>query len=434
MQIISDEYMVPFHPRPVSGVCEVPGSKSITNRLLLLSAITDGDVLIRGIQKGDDACHFIQSMNSLGVGIEEYGNDILVHGSGGRFPSEATVDVGSGGTGARFITALLALTDGVYRVDCSEQMSKRPMDQLFRSLKSLGAGVECVNEEGHLPAVIHGVRPVKRVSVTVDTDVSTQFLSALLLSSPLLPYGIEIKAVGSRKTGSYVGITLDCLKQFGVDAGYDRESSIYYVNSPENKLINPKTVLCEPDISAACYFYAAAALTGGSVTVSGVRRNSVQGDMRFVTDVLMPMGCSLSEEASGLTVAGPLDGHLKAVDVDMQDFSDQALTLAAIAPWADAPVFIRNVGHIRKQECDRMDCIQDCMEKAGIRCDITGDDICIYPGQPEPCRIDTRNDHRVAMAMSLLGLRTDGIAIGNPDCCCKTFPGYFQTLDRLLRA
>ena len=428
----SAEYKVPFHTSPVNGTVTVPGSKSITNRLLLLSSITEGNVWIRGIQKGEDAVHFIRSMEDLGIMSEENGNDILIHGNGGRFPAEASVNVGSGGTGARFLSSLLALSPGEYRVDCSEQMSRRPMDQLFKALRDLGAGVDCCGEEGHLPAVIRGVRPEGRVSATVDTDVSTQFLSALLLSSPLVPEGMEIHVTGSRKKGSYVGITLDCLKRFGVGVLYDDVSSIYYVNPPHNRIINPETVFCEPDVSAACYFYAAAALTGGSVCVSGLCRDSVQGDMRFITDVLVPMGCSLSENGNGLTVTGPVNGKLGAVDVDMQDFSDQALTLAAIAPWADGPVHIRNVGHIRKQECDRMDCIRDCMERAGVRCDIVGDDICIFPGEPGPCRIDTRNDHRAAMAMSLMGLRTRGVVIENPDCCRKTFPGYFRALDDLL--
>ncbi|MCR5304625.1 MAG: 3-phosphoshikimate 1-carboxyvinyltransferase, partial [Lachnospiraceae bacterium] len=514
------EYLVPYHPEPVNGTVVIPGSKSITNRLLFLAALTDGDVLIKGIQRGDDSVHFMDSMEKLGVrcevvpsqaerkpssvqGIRAQGDgpcespdgdgccgcsgdslcgsggggsgdghcgsgggsrgdgqcgsdvdaggdactetlgdvcspcgsqsvDVLVHGCGGRFPSKASIDVGSGGTGARFITSALALSDGVYQVYCSEQMKKRPMDELFRALRSLGAEVICLSSDGHLPAEIRGKSSGEKLEVTIDTDTSTQFLSALLLSSPLVPGGIDIHVTGSRKSGSYVGITMDCLRSFGVKSSFDKTSSIYKVQQGDNIPVSPGEIRCEPDMSAACYFFAAAAVTGGSVTVKGTRADSVQGDIRFLKDVLIPMGCTMSEGNEGMTVTGPSGGRLKGIDIDMQDFSDQVLTLAAIAPWADGTVSIRNVGHIRKQECDRAEAVKDCLGRAGILCDIQGDDLIIHPGETKACRIDTREDHRVAMSMSLLGLRTKGVIIEDPGCCKKTFPGYFEALETLI--
>jgi 3-phosphoshikimate 1-carboxyvinyltransferase len=189
----------------------------------------------------------------------------------------------------------------------------------------------------------------------------------------------------------------------------------------------------EPDMSAACYFYAAAAVTGGRALVNNVFPDNSQGDMKFL-EVLQKMGCSISSEEKGIAVKGPDSGRLMGITVNMNDFSDQALTLAAIAPYADSPVTINGIGHIRGQECDRLHAMAAELARTKIECDEGADSIIIYPGEPKPCTIETYNDHRVAMAFSLLGLKTDGIVIDNPECCKKTFGEYFEILDALCNA
>ena len=302
------------------------------------------------------------------------------------------------------------------------------MQELFDALTGLGARIEYLGQEGHLPARAAAKRAGSEpVEISLDISKSTQYLSALLMMAPFFEQGLTIRITSEKKTGSYVEITRSMMRQFGIDVQFDGTS---YTIAPGSRYRTPGTYEIEPDVSAACYFYAAAAITGGSVTVRGVRREMMQGDVRFL-DVLKEMGCYLSEKPAGLRVTGPIPGRLKGISVDMNDFSDQALTLAAIAPYADSMVEIRNVEHIRGQECDRLRAISENMRKLHLMCEEARDSVRIYPGKPESAELESYGDHRVAMAFAILGLRAKDICIMDPACCAKTFPDFFRVLEEL---
>lgn len=422
-------YHVPYHPEPVEGVINVPGSKSMTNRALLIAAESDGISEIRGIQLGDDAEHFISCLKTLGfeTSIDEEECTAVIRGCSGHIPRrKAEIDVGSAGTAARFLTALLAFSEGEYEIRCSEQMSIRPMQPLFRSLAMAGASFSWLGNEGYLPVKVRGNGGMS-ANVELDISSSTQYLSALLITSLSLENGIDIEITSEKKEGSYIGITIHMLEQAGVHVKYDNGR---YIVSGGQKVKSGR-IDVEPDISGACYFYAAAALTGGSITVRGVRSDSVQGDRKMIT-LLEKMGCTSAETIEGVKITGPKDGHLRCFDEDMNDYSDQAVTAAVLAAFADGESVIRNVAHIAHQECNRIDAIVTELQRAGAEVSSDGRDIHIIPGKMHGTTIETYGDHRIAMGMSLLGLRTAGIVIKEPQCCAKTFDSYFNVFDKLL--
>lgn len=408
----------------------VPGSKSITNRALLLAALAKGESILKGALFSDDSKAFIQCLKALGYQVDanETNCTIRVQGTGGRPPlTEARVNVGSAGTAARFITALLGVTEGLYHMDSSEQMRKRPMGPLLTSLQDLGATIHYPGggKEGHFPFTICG-NGWQRNHLTVDIDTSSQFLSALLIISCLCPQDITITTTGTHGM-AYIQMTQDMMSQFGVKTKRTDEH-IYTISAGQNyKALNYEI---EPDVSGACYFYAMCPLLGIPVTVRGVHQNSLQGDVEFLS-ILESMGCEKLHTPEGIQLLPPKDGVIKAVDVDMSVCSDQAITLAAIAPFADGITTIRGIGHIRHQESDRIHAIATELNKMGIYCEEGADRLTIYPGSPTPCLVETYEDHRMAMGFSLIGLRVPGVVIDNPDCCRKTFANYFELLDEI---
>lgn len=440
-----ERYEVPQADGPVDWTVEVPGSKSMTNRALLMAALSDGEVELEGVLFSDDSRYFLASLQSLGfsVDISEADKKVTVRGEGGRIPrKEAEIYVGSAGTAARFLTAMLGFSDGIYTVQASGQMKKRPMDALFELLEDAGAGITYLEKEGFLPVRIRGrgYRTAEQqrmeqqieaqqlpICLELDISRSTQFLSALLLAAPMMKQGLHIHITSKKTDGSYIRITREMLKSAGVEAAFDGRD---YEIAP-GASYHKKNYQIEPDVSAACYFYAAAAVTGGRALVRNVRRDNSQGDMKFL-DVLERMGCKVTERETGIEVQGPADGKLGGIAVNMNDFSDQALTLAAIAPYASDKVRIEGIGHIRLQECDRLHAIAAELSKRGILCAEEKSAVTVYPGRPRAGIVETYDDHRVAMAFSLLGLRTAGIVIDHPDCCKKTFEEYFDILDCLL--
>lgn len=411
---------------------EVPGSKSITNRALLMAALSYGECRLNGVLFSDDSRHFLTSLISLGyvIQVNEVEKYVVIHGHGGKIPKkEASINVGSAGTAARFLTAMLGLSDGEYIIEASEQMKRRPMRPLFEALTSMGAVISFLEKEGHLPVKIRGAayggaKPVSEVSI--DISESTQFLSALLMVAPGLEGGLKINITSKKTDGSYIRITTKMMHQFGCNVVHN--GSIYQIGAGERYISG--TYQIEPDVSAACYFYAAAALTGGSVLVKNVHSNSMQGDMKFL-ELLKNMGCDFVEEKSGIRITGAANGEYDGVDVDMNDFSDQAMTLAVLAPFAKTATYIRNIGHIRFQESDRINAIVTELRKLGVSVEEEQDAIKIYPSEVKAGVIDTYDDHRMAMSFALLGLRVDGIVIDNYQCCKKTFENYFQVLETL---
>ncbi len=427
---ITELYKVNCPNLPVHWEVDVPGSKSITNRALLLSALSEGTVDLEGVLFSDDSAAFLGALKALGFSVESSETEcrVRVEGCNGRIPlREAEIDVGSAGTAARFLTALLGVSDGTYQIQASPQMQKRPMRSLFEALLGLGARVTWLGEEWHLPVRLTGAAlsgKKEQPSLELDISESTQFLSAFLMTAPMSPNGLKIDVAGPKKSGPYVRMTRRMMQEFGVTAGMENGQYVL----PAGAVYRKKEYEVEPDVSAACYFYAAAAVTGGYVRVNHIYNSSMQGDLRFL-DVLERMGCIVCEEADGIAVTGPASGSLKGISVDMRDFSDQALTLAAIAPYADGPVKITGIAHIRNQESDRICAIMENLRRAGIFCEELPDGVVIQPGKPQPCRIETFEDHRVAMAFAVMGLGAEGVWIEHPECCGKTFANYFELLD-----
>lgn len=422
-------YIVRKQTRPINGVVTVPGSKSMTNRALLLAALSKEDSHLSGVLFSDDSRHFLSCLEQLGfrLNIDEHKKTVDIQGTSGVIPHKTgTINVGSAGTAARFLTAFLALSDGEYTINCSDQMKKRPMKPLFEALTSMGATFTFLEKEGFLPVKVCGNGGTCK-DVSMDISESTQFLSALLMVAPLTKNGVKITITSPKKDGAYIRITRKMMEQFGVSIQFDGE--IYEVSGDQQVVVGDYYI--EPDVSAACYFYAIAALTGGTITVNNVFDDSMQGDMKFL-QVLEQMGCIRMDTKQGIQITGPKEGIYSGVDVNMNDFSDQTMTMAALAAYATTPTYIHNVGHIRLQECDRMQAIINELTRVGITCRAIDDTIEIVPGDVKPAIIQTYEDHRVAMAFTLLGFRTDGIQIADPECCKKTFEDYYEVLEKLI--
>ena len=420
------------HPNKEYSI-EVPGSKSITNRALLLAALGKGKSTLSGVLFSDDSRHFLQSLISLGfrVEIDEENKQVSVWGEGGTIPKkDATINVGSAGTAARFLTAFLGISQCNCRIDASEQMKKRPMKELFSALSSLGSSFSFPEKEDFLPVEFANESPLAATEVTVDIDKSSQFLSALLISACLFPGDFTVHVTGTHGM-AYIDMTVAMMKQFGVRVEKPNETTFFI---PGGQSYTARDYFIEPDMSAACYFYAMAPLLGISMTVPHIPEQSLQGDVQFL-DVLAQMGCTVFYDASkGSFVAkGPANRQFSGVSANLGSFSDQTMTLAAIAPFATGKTTITGISHIKYQECDRYRAIINELTRTGISCrEINdGDGLEIESGTPHGAEIETYDDHRMAMAFSLLGLRVDGIVIKNAECCKKTFETYFETLERM---
>lgn len=417
--------------KPIHLELEVPGSKSITNRALLLAALAEGTSTIQGALFSDDSRHFLNCLKELGfpVIIKEKQKEVIVTGFGGNIPKkEAQIYVGSAGTAARFLTAMLGLSDGRYYLDASEQMKKRPMKSLLSALETLGAVITYQEKEGCFPFLIQGAGGKTLPDfVEINIENSSQFLSALLMAVPMTKQKLTVKLTGQTHALSYVAITTAMMHQFGISLSY--EPNQYHI--PANVSYQTQIYQVEPDISAACYFYAMIPLLGGSVLVQGTHLNSMQGDMEFL-HLLSQMGCSLTDTPSGICLKAPHSLSYSGVTIDMGAYSDQTMTLSALALFAQTPTTINNISHIRLQECDRLNAIETELKRMGITCTSTDSSLTIIPGFPKPAEIETYEDHRMAMAFSLVGLRAPGIIIKNPSCCRKTFENYFDILSSII--
>jgi len=431
-----EQYSVKKLNKPINWTVTVPGSKSMTNRVLLLAALQKGKITIDGVLFSDDSRVFLGSLQALGfdLQINEEKKQVILEGCGGEIPKqEAEIYVGSAGTAARFLTAMLGCSKGTYVINASEQMKKRPMRPLFELLEQLGAAITYLEEEYFLPVRIKGCMNSGDIGaqelpkyMELDISKSTQFLSAMLLIAPMFQQGLQIHITSEKKDGSYIRITRHMMEAFGVATVFDGEN--YWV--PPKVAYYKEHYTVEPDMSAACYFYAAAAMTGGRAKVFNVHMDNTQGDLKFL-DVLKQLGCKVQEEAEGIVVIGPEQGTLNGIHINMNDFSDQTMTLAVIAPFCKEKVRIEGIGHIRLQESDRLHGIATELTKLGVVCEEEEAAITIYPGTPHAGVVETYEDHRMAMAFSLIGLLVEGIVIDNPMCCRKTFENYFEILEAL---
>lgn len=409
---------------------KVSGSKSITNRALLLAALSDQRCILRGVLFSDDSRALLDCLEKLGfeVSANEQKGEVILQGTGGRIPNpHAAVNVRSAGTAARFLTVMLALAGGEYEMAASPQMCRRPMKPLLDILEKAGVSFLFHGQEGHFPFFMKSEAP-SLGEVEIDTGISSQFASAFLMSGVLMKDGLKISMLGDRAEGAYIKMTVAMMKQFGILVARDEEK--YLV--PHRKAFGIKEYQVEPDVSGAGYFYAMAPLLKTDVVVENVHMDSLQGDIKFL-EVLRDMGCILTEEAAGVRLSGKgLTGY-PGINISMKNFSDQTMTLAALAPFAESPTLICNIGHIRYQETDRISAILTELGRMGISCQEVqeADGIRIFPGEIKETEVETYEDHRMAMAFTLIGLKTGKIAIKNPGCCRKTFENYFQLIDSL---
>ncbi len=421
--------MVEIRParRPVVAVTRLPGSKSYTNRALLVAALAEGTSVLRGALFSDDTHYMATALSDLGfrVATDAPAEIMTIGGAGGQVPSRgAWLSCGNAGTAVRFLMALVSLGHGRFAVDGSARMRERPQQPLIDALRALGVNCHSEHHNG-CPPVIVDADGCRGGEVTVDGTLSSQYFSALAMVAPAMTEGITIHVTGELVSKPYLDLTADIMAEFGVtmqNDGYRR----FHVAPGQRYTAREYQV--EPDASAASYFFAAAALTGGRVTVVGLSRRSRQGDLRFL-DVLERMGCQVTDGEQGLTVQGP--PQLRGVTEDMNDISDTALTLAALAPFADGPTEVRNIAHVRRQESDRIAAVATELGRLGVKVEERPDGWRIEPGTPRGGAVETYDDHRMAMAFSLIGLRTPGLRICDPDCVTKTFPSFFTRFSAL---
>jgi 3-phosphoshikimate 1-carboxyvinyltransferase len=429
---------------PIRGRIWPPGSKSITNRALVCAALAKGDSTLTGALDSDDTRVMVDGLRQLGLAIEVHdeGRTLIVHGRGGRIPaSTADIFVGNSGTTIRFLTAVCALGYGGYRLDGVPRMRQRPIGDLLSALNQLGANCRGALREGLPPVEIHGTG-LRGGAATVRGDISSQFLSALLMAAPYADDDVVLTVAGTLVSQPYVLMTLRMMQDFGVRV--EVTPNLSSVRIPGKQVYAGREYAIEPDASAASYFWAAAAITGGEVTVEGLTYQSLQGDVRFV-DCLAQMGCTVTSAENGITVSGRAT---RGIDVNMNGISDTVQTLAPVALFADGPTTIRGVGHIRHKETDRIGDLARELRKLGALVDELEDGLrivplkarCVSGPSPIPTRsssegssastidIATYHDHRMAMSLALAGLVIPSVVILDPSCTAKTYPAFFDDL------
>ena len=418
---------------PLDAMVELPGSKSLTNRVLLLAALADGTSRFRNVLVADDTRLMVQALRSLGVSVQcdEVRSEAVVQGCGGLWPNgTATLDAGHAGTVARFMLAGCCLGRGQYRMDGSSRMRERPIGPLVNALRDLGAYVSWEGAEGFLPVAIAG-RGLRGGTLKLPGVISSQFISALLMVAPLAVGDVMMDMADAPPSQPYIGLTLRAMDAFGVSA-VEKDMKKFIVPAPQS--YRAVKMYIEPDATAASYFWGAAALAGGSVTVVGLSNKSWQGDVGFI-DVLRDLGCDVKIAGDRATVTGPTDGRLRGVDVDLEAMPDVAQTLAVIAAFAEGPTRMRNVGNLRVKETDRLAAVVTELAKMGVTAVVENEsDLIVKPPTTEsvrPARIATYNDHRMAMSFALASIKLDGVEIENPSCVSKTLPDFFNRWQRL---
>jgi 3-phosphoshikimate 1-carboxyvinyltransferase len=406
--------------RPPDATIRPPGSKSITNRAVLCAALADGVSQLTGVLYAGDTWAMIEAVRALGAGVDvdEAAATATVTGVGqGIRTVSADVDCRKSGTTSRFVLPVVAVSEGRCVVDGSEQLRARPFGPLTDALEELGVSVQSLDRPGYLPVAVTG--PCRGGRVALPGHLSSQFLSGLMMAAPLMADGLEVELTSPLVSVPYVEMTLTVMQAFGV-------SNQHLTVAPQT--YRPTAYAIEPDASAASYWLAAAAITDGQITVEGLGTSSMQGDVRFA-DLLEEMGAEVTREADRLTVRGT--GALHGIEVDMADISDTAQTLAAVAVFADSPTVVSGIGFIRRKETDRIGAIVTELRRAGVDAQEDEDGFTIRPGAVRPARFQTYDDHRMAMSLALLGLRTEGVEIEDPACVAKTYPGYWRDLETL---
>lgn len=445
--ILSARHDVKFLDLPVvkavEGVVRLPGSKSISNRILLLAALADGVTTIRNLLASDDTARMLDALEALGVAIVQIdGNDYRVRGIGGQFPlhfpvNEADLFLGNAGTVFRPLTAVLALAQGRYRLSGVSRMHERPIGDLVDALRQVGADITYLGKEGFPPLQIQPAC-IRANAIMVKGDVSSQFLTGLLMALPLsAPAADEaptITVMGQLISRPYIELTIALMDRFGVHV--EHEGWRHFALPGGQRYRSPGEIFVEGDASSASYFLAAGAIGGGPVRVEGIGQESLQGDVHFA-EALEKMGASIRRGGNWIEAGASESGYLQAIDLDCNHIPDAAMTLAVAALFARGTTTLRNIASWRVKETDRLTAMAKELDKLGAMVEEGSDFLRVTPppggNLAAHAVIDTYDDHRMAMCFSLISLRAP-VRINDPDCVTKTFPDYFEKFAAISRA
>ncbi len=416
------------------GTVVLPGSKSISNRTLLLASLCADETIVRNLLKSDDTGVMLAALAKLGVAITPLGDgDFRIVGCGGIFPNkQADLFLGNAGTAFRPLTAALAFQSGYYKLSGVPRMHERPIGDLVDALNSVGAEIKCTQNTGFPPLEMSPFKSTNAARIKLRGDVSSQFLTALLMALPLLKKQITVEVIGELISKPYIEITLNLMARFGVNV--ERNEWREFVISANAAYKSPREIHVEGDASSASYFLAAGLIAGGSVRVKGVGKTSIQGDVRFV-ETLALMGATITMGDNWIEAAAPASSRLKAINADLNHIPDAAMTIAICALFAEGKTTIRNIASWRVKETDRISAMANELRKVGATVEEGADFILITP--PEKlianAKIDTYDDHRMAMCFSLVALGGVPITINDPGCVAKTFPDYFSVFSTIAR-
>jgi 3-phosphoshikimate 1-carboxyvinyltransferase len=420
--------------REVQGVIRLPGSKSISNRILLLAALANGITHVRDVLISDDTICMLNALRALGVSIDQTNeNDCLVQGVGGQFPvRETDLFLGNAGTAYRPLTAVLSLVQGHYRLYGVSRMNHRPVGDLVDALRQLGSDITYLGNEGFPPLEIKAAK-IQATSLEVRGDVSSQYLTSLLIASPLIGEMLTIEVTGKLISRPYINLTLALMLRFGVEI--EQDAWQYFVLHGGQNYISPGEIFVEGDASSASYFLAAGAIGGGPVRVEGVGRDSFQGDVRFI-EALEKMGARILQGDNWIEVRAPQSGPLRAINIDCNHIPDAAMTLAVVALFSDGITMLTNIASWRVKETDRLAAMATELRKLGAEVEEGLDFIRIMPpidnNLTPHVAINTYDDHRMAMCFSLVSLGTP-VRINDSDCVSKTFPNYFEKFAEIVK-
>ncbi|MDJ0723010.1 MAG: 3-phosphoshikimate 1-carboxyvinyltransferase [Desulfobacterales bacterium] len=412
--------MIAIEARPVHNcTVKVPGSKSYTHRLLIAAALSSGNCTLRNALRSEDTDFTLGALRQMGIEIDASGTTVEMRGGGGRLrPTADPINLGNSGTSMRLLMSTACLGEGDYLLTGTPRMQERPVQPLVNALVQMGVRAECINGTGCPPVRIHG-GDTRGGDVAIDCSVSSQFLSSLLLAAPCLQNGMDIRVVGAAVSRPYIDMTVDILDRFGVQVereGYER----FRVTGGQP--LRPGRYSVEPDASNASYFWAVGAISGRCVTVEGIRKTSLQGDLGIV-DLFEKMGCRVTRNDDGWGVQG---GELRGIEADMGNMPDMVPTLGVVAAFARGTTVIRNVAHLKAKECNRLAAVMTELGRMGIETRSDGNDLIIVGGKPRGAEIETYDDHRIAMSFAVAGLMAEGTRIRNEHCVDKSFPGFWQ--------
>jgi 3-phosphoshikimate 1-carboxyvinyltransferase len=410
----------------VTGRVRPPGSKSLTNRALVVAALAKGRSTLSGALDSEDTQVMVDSWRKLGVAVDHNAarGTMKVTGCGGQIPAtSAELFLANSGTSIRFLTAAVALGRGEYRLDGVQRMRERPIEDLLAALRALGSDARGEAGTGCPPVRVRA-KGLRGGMVRVPGGQSSQYASALLMAAPYAASDVRIDVAGEVVSEPFVRMTVAVMRDFGVVVESPQPNQFLV---PAGQAYTGQLYDIEPDATAASYFWAAAAITSGEVTIEGIGTSSAQGDVAFV-DLLERMGAKVRRTMDSITVTGR---PLRGIEADMRAISDTALTLAVVAAFATSPTTISGVAHIRKQETDRIAALTTELRRIGVQVTEQQDGLVIHPTPPRGATIETYNDHRMAMSFALAGLRVPGIVISNPACTAKTYPRYFDDLARV---